>query len=94
MTPPWEKTDQAALSMNEVYISEINFNFPRDLSQRICDSKLNIEFPTVVVKGQKAVDKPVGKPLGWTQQEISIFRASNPQLEPGAVLTRGGRWGK
>jgi len=83
VTPPWEKTDQAALSTKEVYISEINFNFPRDLSQRICDSKLNMAFLSVVVKRRKTVGSLVGKPLGCTQQEISTFRASNPQLEPG-----------
>jgi hypothetical protein len=94
VTPPWEKTDQAALSTREVYISEIIFYFPRDLSRRICDSKLNMTFLSVVVKGQKDVGLLVGKPLGHTQQEISIYRASNPQLEPGAVLTRGGRWAK
>jgi len=92
VTPPWEKTDQVALSKEKSIFQDKLFTrrfILANLRQQIkCSLSLG--------RGQGAifVGFLVGKPLGRSQQEISTFRASNPQLEPGAVLTRGGRWAK
>ena len=62
---------------------EINF-FVRDLSQRICDSKLNIEFLSVVVKRQNSLAYLLGNPLVVPNKKSQPFghRALSLSREP------------